>query len=74
MSAVTLRRIEPERRMSRFYRIDVQPTLFGEWDVVREWGRIGSPGRVRCTPCPTQDTAIAALGKQRHAKERRGYA
>ncbi|MBR1221501.1 WGR domain-containing protein [Bradyrhizobium sp. U87765 SZCCT0131] len=24
--------------------IDVQLTLFGEWSVVREWGRIGQPG------------------------------
>jgi len=74
MIAVTLQRIEPEQRMRRFYRLDVQPTLFGEWDVVREWGRIGSAGRVQCTPCPTQDAAIAALLKQRQAKERRGYA
>ena len=21
--------------------------LFGDWGLVREWGRIGSPGRVR---------------------------
>jgi predicted DNA-binding WGR domain protein len=74
MSAVTLRRIDATRRMSRFYRLDVQPDLFGQWSFIREFGRIGSPGRVRSAPYPTQDTAIAALGKQRQAKERRGYA
>jgi predicted DNA-binding WGR domain protein len=74
MSAVTLRRIEPEENMRRFYRLDVQPDLFGGWSLFKEFGRIGSPGRVRYAPYPTQDAAIAALGKQRHAKERRGYA
>jgi predicted DNA-binding WGR domain protein len=74
MSAVTLRRIERERRMSRFYRLDVQPDLFGAWSLVREWGRIGQPGQVRLVPFPTEDAANAALGKQRQAKERRGYA
>ena len=73
MSAVTLRRIEPERNMQRFYRLDVQPDLFGQWSLWREFGRIGSPGRVRIVPCPTEDAAITALGKQRQAKERRGY-
>jgi len=30
--------------MARFYKIDVQPTLFGEWAAVREWGRFGRAG------------------------------
>jgi len=25
----------------------VLPTLFGDWSLVREWGRIGSPGTVK---------------------------
>jgi WGR domain len=33
--------------MARFYKIDVQPTLFGEWAVVREWGRTGRGGTLR---------------------------
>lgn len=74
MSALTLRRIDADRRMSRYYRLDVQPDLFGGFDLVREWGRIGSPGRVSAILYPTQDAAIAALARQRQAKERRGYA
>jgi predicted DNA-binding WGR domain protein len=35
-------RIDPERNMARFYEIDVQPTLFGEFTVERHWGRIGA--------------------------------
>ena len=37
-----LRRIDPDRNMARFYTMSVQPNLFGEWLLLREWGRIGS--------------------------------
>ncbi|QRG10307.1 WGR domain-containing protein (plasmid) [Xanthobacter dioxanivorans] len=53
MSTVQLRRIDPSRNMARFYMLTVQPSLFGEWCLVREWGRIGSPGRVASTPFPS---------------------
>ena len=33
--------------MRRFYRLDVQPDLFGRWCCIREWGRIGRAGQVR---------------------------
>ena len=42
-----LARIEPERNLRRFYVLQVVPTLFGEWSVMLEWGRIGSPGTIR---------------------------
>jgi predicted DNA-binding WGR domain protein len=70
MSAVTLHRIDAARRMSRFYRLDVQPDLFGQ---CREWGRIGRGGQMRETPYPTPSEAEAALERQRRVKERRGY-
>ena len=68
-----LTRTDPARNMARFYQLDVQPTLFGEYALVREWGRIGSGGRVRSTPYPTADAALAALARQRQVKARRGY-
>lgn len=40
--SVRMTRIDPERNMARFYEIDVQPTLFGEFTVERHWGRIGA--------------------------------
>jgi predicted DNA-binding WGR domain protein len=73
MSAVVLRRIDAAKGMSRFYRLDVQPDLFGQSCFVREWGRIGRPGQVRLIPFPTPAEAKAALEKQQRAKERRGY-
>jgi predicted DNA-binding WGR domain protein len=74
MTAVTLMRADATRNMFRFYRLDVQPDLFGAWCFVREWGRIGQAGQVRIVPYPTPDAAEAALRRQRRAKERRGYA
>ena len=44
MSALILYRIDPGKRMRRFYRLDVQENLFGEWCLIREWGRIGTGG------------------------------
>lgn len=54
MSAVTLRHIDQARNMARFYRLDMQPDLFGGWSFIREWGRIGRSGTVRALPCPTE--------------------
>jgi len=73
MSAVTLYRIDPAKRMHRYYRMDVQPDLFGEWCLMREWGRIGRSGQARAAPFPTPQEAVAALHQQRRIKERRGY-
>jgi predicted DNA-binding WGR domain protein len=57
MTAVTLTRIDHERRMAHFYVLDVQPDLFGEWCFVREWGRIGRSGQMRSVPYPTENEA-----------------
>ena len=73
MSAITLHRIDSARNMHRFYRLDVQPDLFGAWCVVREWGRIGQGGQMRVVPYPTMTEAQTALEQQRRIKERRGY-
>ena len=74
MPAVTLRRIDHARNMSRYYRLDVQPDLFGEWGVVREWGRIGQAGRYRVDPYPTVAQAEERMQLQQAAKQGRGYA
>lgn len=73
MTALTLYRTDPSRRMRRFYRLDVQPDLFGRWSFIREWGRIGQPGEVLIRPYPTEREAQAALERQRSVKQRRGY-
>lgn len=73
MSAIVLYCIDSAKHMHRFYRMDVQPDLFGAWCLMREWGRIGSPGQTRSVPFTTPAEAETALDKQRRGKERRGY-
>jgi|SRR6516162_9381848 predicted DNA-binding WGR domain protein len=74
MTPLILHRTDPTRNMQRFYLLEVQRDLFGQWCFIREWGRIGQPGQVRGVPFPTEREAHAALDRQRRAKQRRGYA
>jgi len=74
MSAVVLHRVDPSRNMRRYYRLDVQPDLFGYWLLIREWGRIGRPGQTRVASFTTVGEADDALQRQRRVKEMRGYA
>jgi predicted DNA-binding WGR domain protein len=73
MTAELLFRVDPELNMARFYKLDVQPTLFGEWAVVREWGRIGRGGTVRSDAYDTIGAAEKARDRQWEIKSRRGY-
>jgi predicted DNA-binding WGR domain protein len=70
---ITLTRVDQAQNMARFYVLDIQPTLFGEIALVREWGRIGSAGRVQSIPYPSETEAQAAYRRQLKAKVRRGY-
>jgi predicted DNA-binding WGR domain protein len=70
---IHLTRIDPARNMARFYALSLAPTLFGEWRLVKEWGRIGQAGTVRAEAHPDAETAAEALAYQISAKHRRGY-
>jgi predicted DNA-binding WGR domain protein len=68
-----LERRNPAKRMARFYAVRVVPTLFGAWALVREWGRIGSPGRLRTDWFGSEGAAASAGDKLVARKLRRGY-
>ena len=68
-----LHHVDPARNMARFYVLQVQASLFGEWVLIREWGRIGSAGTVKATPYLTQTEAEDALTRLQRQKLRRGY-
>ena len=63
-----LTRTDPTKKLRRFYLVRIVPTLFGEWSVVREWGRVGSPGTVRAISFGQQQEAQKA--EQRSIKRR----
>lgn len=66
-------RRDPESHMARFYAIHLAPTLFGGWDLVREWGRIGSPGTLRITPFDTLEESERAFRRIAKQKRKLGY-
>ena len=71
--AASLVRIHPERNEWRYYRLSVWPDLFGRALLVRHWGRIGTPGRIRLDPHPDGGAAVNALARLAYTKRRRGY-
>jgi len=73
MTAIMLTRIDNRRNVARFYKLDIQPTLFGEWSFVREWGRIGRAGTVRVETHPTRGNADVAMAINWTKKLKRGY-
>ena len=72
-TTVDLKRIDPSLNMRRFYRMSVQPDLFGGTCLVREWGRIGMRGQMLIEQHPDEGRAVTALMKLAANKTRRGY-
>lgn len=73
MNAMRLTRIDPNQNMRRFYALTVQPTLFGEWALVKEWGRIGRAGHIESAAYSTRGAADLALAQEFKRKVRDGY-
>ncbi|TPK72104.1 WGR domain-containing protein [Mesorhizobium sp. B2-3-3] len=74
MHPVFLRRTDAARNMARYYVLSLQPTLFGEVSVVRQWGRIGTRGRQKIDFFEDGNEADAALSRLAERKAKRGYA
>lgn len=68
-----LTKINAAENQRRFYSLEIMPTLFGEWSVVREWGRIGSSGQLKVDVFPTEEAAQSALTALVQKKIKRGY-
>ncbi len=70
---VTLRRIDPAKNMARFYAMEVQLDLFGAIMLMKQWGRLGTGGRIAGEPYASVALAVNALERQAARKRRRGY-
>lgn len=69
-----LEKIIPDKRQRRFYTLSVVKTLFDEWCLIREWGRIGSKGGQRMVDYfMSEAEAIIALNALWQVKIKRGY-
>ena len=69
----TLFRIDPTQNMARFYSMTIQPNLFGGISLMRNWGRIGSVGQMRCDFFDDADDAVRAMAILSQPKHARGY-
>ena len=64
---------DPARNQARFYRLGLTPTLFGDWALIREWGRIGRPGRRKTDYHPDQVAAEKMMARLVRRRQRHGY-
>jgi predicted DNA-binding WGR domain protein len=68
-----LDRRDESRNMARYYVLSIEPTLFGECALIREWGRIGPTGRRLSNPHANPAVAAEALEAWLARKLGRGY-
>src|SRR5215471_12670810 len=68
-----LTRTDPTRNINRFYVVQVLPTLFGDWTVLREWGRRGSPGTMRLSSYQRRNEAETAAQHTIKRRLQHGY-
>lgn len=73
MGPVYLVRHDELKNMHRFYQVFLVPSVFGDWAVVKEWGRVGSPGTVRKEWFHSEMDAIEAQIKLIQRKQKKGY-
>ena len=71
---IRLEKISPAQNQYRFYSLTIAQTLFGEWAVIKEWGRLGAKsGQRRTEWFSSFEPALEALEAIKQQKERRGY-
>jgi predicted DNA-binding WGR domain protein len=70
---LVLDRCDPSRNMARYYVLSIEPSLFGDATLIREWGRLGQLGQRRISLYESQSRAAEALETWLQRKRRRGY-
>lgn len=68
-----IQRIDPARNMARFYTMSIEPTLFGDTSLVRNWGRIGTHGQWRVDLFAHETHAVDHFLALLRKKRRKGY-
>jgi predicted DNA-binding WGR domain protein len=74
MSVRQFVKLDPERCEHRWYAIAWGPTLFGNWAVVRSWGRMGTDwAQCKSEIFEDDDAARAEAEVQTRKRLKRGY-
>jgi predicted DNA-binding WGR domain protein len=69
---VYLESIDPENNRARWYRITLERSLW-EWQVVREWGRIGQKGKRLTRAVRDYQEAERMIQRLLAIRKKRGY-
>ena len=70
---ILLHRIDPPANARRYYRMTLEPDMFGGCALVREWGRIGRSCARRVELHASEGKAQDRLNELLRAKSGRGY-
>jgi predicted DNA-binding WGR domain protein/transcriptional regulator with XRE-family HTH domain len=73
LQMLVLERRDDSCNLARYYVLSLEPTMFGDVALVREWGRIGYPGRRRLDLHADHRAAGEALEAWLARKVGRGY-
>ena len=73
LQMLVLERRDEGCNVVRFYVLAIEPTLFGDTALIREWGRIGANGRRRLDLHADQAAAAESLNAWLTRKVARGY-
>lgn len=68
-----VQRIDPAKNMARFYALSIEPTLFGDTSLIRNWGRIGTHGQWRVDLFAHETQAVDHFLELLRKKRRKGY-
>jgi predicted DNA-binding WGR domain protein len=68
-----VQRVDATRNMARYYRLAIEPTLFGNICLVRNWGRIGTRGQERLDFFDSEKQALLIFLEILRSKRRKGY-
>jgi predicted DNA-binding WGR domain protein len=74
MDMIYLERHDATLNMARYYRLTVEKNLFGEFSLVRTWGRIGKRSQEKIELHITEQDAQVAVARKVQQKQRKGYA
>ena len=61
------------QNMHRFYRLSIEPDLFGGVLLTRNWGRVGTSGQLKKCHFPTSAAARVMLQGLHTKKRAKGY-
>ncbi len=69
-----LTKIDPSTNQYRYYNLRVDPDLFGQWSLFRQWGRLDTQGgALRIESFESEEEAMSRLVKITTQKQKRGY-